>query len=103
MQFTITDYSALHTTTRESFTQAAIVAQGYAAVGGLPATIVDTHVCRWVVWPGSAPRLESCPAEDNRAKAFAEGMSVPGCDCQLIYSDAWLYGGDDDDDYDDNA
>lgn len=64
-QFKITDYSALHAVKRDTFTEAVRQAHQYAAVGNLPATIIDKHGCRWTVWMGAQPELQDCPAVTN--------------------------------------
>ena len=66
--FTITDYSALHSTTRTTFADALEVAHSYHyGQGQLTVTISDRHGCRWSYFgvrsDGTAiTELRDCPA-----------------------------------------
>jgi hypothetical protein len=79
MIFTVVNYSAMHRTKVGSFAEAVETAHRYANIGGLPATITDTHGCRWTVWQGAKPELQECPGETAQL--------LPGyrCDCEVIY------------------
>ena len=66
--YTITDYSAAHTTMRKTFAEAREVAHGYFyGQGMLTVTIRDSHGCRWN-YNGDGPtavQLMDCPAVAN--------------------------------------
>lgn len=72
--FTVSDFSKLHTTTRETYSDAVIVARRYSANGSgeCPSTIRDTHGCRWTVYAVGEIECVSCPAVSAGRSAYCE-------------------------------